>query len=107
MTKIAKFAKIVTFLKIAKNAKIAEIADIAKIAIIAEIARITTVAEIADIATIDIIAEIAKIHMWLVGCPNPSKIEQCWECTFLNLYTRMKTKWASKFFSLFSLRGSS
>ena len=24
-------------------------------------------------------------HMWLVGCPNPSKIEQCWECTFLNL----------------------
>ena len=31
-------------------------------------------------------------HMWLVGSPNPSKIEQGWECTFLNIYTHVKTK---------------
>ena len=31
-------------------------------------------------------------HMWLGGCPNPSKMEQCWECTFLNLYAHVKTK---------------
>ena len=37
-------------------------------------------------------------HMWLGGCPNPSKIEQCWKCTFLNLYAHVKTKWASKKF---------
>ena len=24
-------------------------------------------------------------------CPNPSKMEQCWECTFLNLHTHVKT----------------
>ena len=26
-------------------------------------------------------------HMRLGGCPNPNKMEQCWKCTFLNLYT--------------------
>ena len=26
---------------------------------------------------------MAISHMWLGGCPNPSKMEQCWECTFL------------------------
>ena len=31
-------------------------------------------------------------HMWLGGCPNPSKMEQFWECTFLKLYTHVKTK---------------
>ena len=31
-------------------------------------------------------------HMWLVGCPNPSKIEQCLECTSLIFYTHLKTK---------------
>ena len=31
-------------------------------------------------------------HMWLGACPNPSKMEQCWECTFLNLNTHVKTK---------------
>ena len=35
-------------------------------------------------------------HMWLVGCSNPSKIEQSWECTFLKLSTHVNTKWASK-----------
>ena len=33
-----------------------------------------------------------SLHMWLVGCPNPSKIEQSWECTFLKLSTHMNTK---------------
>ena len=33
-------------------------------------------------------------HMWLVGCPNPNKVEQSWECTFLKLFTHMMTKWA-------------
>ena len=35
-------------------------------------------------------------HMWLEGCPNPYKMEQCWECTFLELFTHMNTKWALK-----------
>ena len=30
-------------------------------------------------------------HIWLGGCPNPSKFEQCWEYA-LNLYTHVKTK---------------
>ena len=33
-----------------------------------------------------------RAHMWLGGCPNPSKIEKCWECTFLIVYTHVKTK---------------
>ena len=36
------------------------------------------------------------VHMWLVGYPNPSKIKQNWGCTFSNLYTYMKTRWALK-----------
>ena len=36
--------------------------------------------------------------------PNPSKMEQCWECTFLKIYTHLKTKLASKFFSTFGLQ---
>ena len=31
-------------------------------------------------------------HMWLGGYPNLRKIEQSWDCTFLNLYTLMRTK---------------
>ena len=31
-------------------------------------------------------------QMWLGGCPNPSKMEQCCECTFLNLYAHVKSK---------------
>ena len=46
-------------------------------------------------------------HIWLGGCPNPSKMEQCWECTFLNLYAHVKTKWASKSFPLLAFRDSS
>ena len=40
-------------------------------------------------------------HMWLGGCPKPSKIEQCWECTFMNFYAHVKTKLISKNFSTF------
>ena len=36
--------------------------------------------------------------MWLVELPNPNKIEQCWECTFLKVCTQVITKIASKFF---------
>ena len=36
--------------------------------------------------------EILVCHMWLGGCSNPRKIEQCWECTFFNLYAHVKTK---------------
>ena len=39
---------------------------------------------------------ILVLHMWLEGCPNPNKMEQSWECTFLKLFKHMKTKWASK-----------
>ena len=31
-----------------------------------------------------------------MGCPNPYKFEQQWECTFLNPFTHMNTKRASK-----------
>ena len=31
-------------------------------------------------------------HMWLKGCHNPYKMEQSWKCTFLKLFTHMKTK---------------
>ena len=40
-------------------------------------------------------------HMWLVEPPNPNKIEQCWECIFLKVYTQVITKIASKFFFTF------
>ena len=39
--------------------------------------------------------------MWLVEPPNPNKIEQCWECIFLKVYTQVITKIASKFFFTF------
>ena len=29
---------------------------------------------------------ILVLHMWLEGCPNPNKMEQSWECTFLKLF---------------------
>ena len=45
-----------------------------------------------------------ELYMWLGGCPNLSKMEQCWECTFLNLYSHVKTKLASKKFSTFGLQ---
>ena len=41
------------------------------------------------------------IHMWLVELPNPNKMEQCWECIFLKVYTQVITKIASKFFFTF------
>ena len=31
-------------------------------------------------------------HMWLVGFPNPNKMEQSWEYTFLKLYKHKMTK---------------
>ena len=36
------------------------------------------------------------IHMWLLGWPNPYKMEQSWECTFLRLFTHTNTNLASK-----------
>ena len=39
--------------------------------------------------------------MWLVEPPNPNKMEQCWECIFLKVYTQVITKIASKFFFTF------
>ena len=37
-------------------------------------------------------------HMWLMGCPNPCKLKQSWEFTFLKVFTYTKTKGALKFF---------
>ena len=48
--------------------------------------------ENADTGEIFFIVVHLPMHMWLGGCPNPSKMEQCWECTFLNLYAHVKTK---------------
>ena len=31
-------------------------------------------------------------HMWLEGYPNPHKMEQSWECTFLEVFTHMNRK---------------
>ena len=31
-------------------------------------------------------------HVWLEGCPKPYKMEQSWECTFLELFAYMNTK---------------
>ena len=31
-------------------------------------------------------------HMWLEGCLNSNKMEQCWECNFLKLSKHIKTK---------------
>ena len=35
-------------------------------------------------------------HMWLEGYPNPYKMEQSWERTFLRLFTHTNPKSASK-----------
>ena len=35
-------------------------------------------------------------HTWLMGCPNPCKLQKNWECTFVKVFTHTKTKWASK-----------
>ena len=35
-------------------------------------------------------------QMWLMDYCNPSKFEQSWECTFLNGFTHMSTKWTLK-----------
>ena len=32
------------------------------------------------------------LHMWLVGCLNPNKMEQSWECISLNIFTHIKAK---------------
>ena len=37
-----------------------------------------------------------EYHMWLEGCPNPHKMEQSCEYTFLEFFVYMNTKWASK-----------
>ena len=44
------------------------------------------------------------IHMWLMGCPNPCKLEQKLECTFLKPFIQVKTKWASKKFSIYAIQ---
>ena len=31
-------------------------------------------------------------HMWLMGCPNPCKLEQKLECTFLKPFIQVKIK---------------
>ena len=43
-------------------------------------------------------------HMWLMGCPNPCKLEQKLECTFLKPFIQVKTKWASKKFSIYAIQ---
>ena len=43
-------------------------------------------------------------HMWLVGCPNPYKMEQSWECTFLRLFTHTNPKSASKIIFIIGLK---
>ena len=42
------------------------------------------------------VVSLLHTHMWLEGCPNPHKMEQSWECTFLELFAHMNTKLASK-----------
>ena len=42
--------------------------------------------------------------MWLMGCPNPCKLEQKLECTFLKPFTQVKTKWASKKFYVYAIQ---
>ena len=44
------------------------------------------------------------VHMWLEDCPNPYKMEQSWESTFLELFTHMNTKSASKKDFIFGLQ---
>ena len=44
------------------------------------------------------------IHIWLVGCPNPYKMEQSWECTFLRLFTHTNPKSASKMIFIIGLK---
>ena len=42
--------------------------------------------------------------MWLMGCPNPCKLEQQLECNFLKPFIQVKTKWASKKFSIYAIQ---
>ena len=42
--------------------------------------------------------------MWLMGCPNPCKLEQKLECTFLKPFIQVKIKWASKEFSIYAIQ---
>ena len=42
--------------------------------------------------------------MWLLGCPNPYKMEQSWECTFLRLFTHTNPKSASKIIFIIGLK---
>ena len=43
---------------------------------------------------------LLDLQMWLMGCPNPYKMHENSDCTFLKVFTHSKTKRASKFFSL-------
>ena len=43
-------------------------------------------------------------HMWLMGCPNPCKLEQKLECTFLKPFIQVKIKWASKEISIYAIQ---
>ena len=47
---------------------------------------------------------MGPFHMWLEGCPNPYKMEQSWECTFLKPFTHMKTKLGWKKFFIIGLQ---
>ena len=42
--------------------------------------------------------------MWLMGCPNPCKLEQKLECTFLKPFIQVKIKWASKEISIYAIQ---
>ena len=44
------------------------------------------------------------LHMWLMGCPNPCKLEQKLECTFLKPFIQVKIKWTSKEFSIYAIQ---
>ena len=37
-------------------------------------------------------------HMWQMGYPNPYKLQESWECTFLIVSTYKNTKWGPKRF---------
>ena len=39
-----------------------------------------------------------------MGCPNPCKLEQKLECTFLKPFIQVKIKWASKEFSIYAIQ---
>ena len=42
--------------------------------------------------------------MWLLGCPNPYKMEQSWECTFLRLFIHTNPKLASEIIFIIGLK---